>query len=146
MQGFSAAIQITPKASRLLARTLVLSHVGCAVLVGLAFAAAPVGLVLLLLATALHYAQLRRRLALLPRVLFDSNDEWWLLESHGRRVPVTLHRHALITTWGLILPLARHTAQPGALLVLLPDSLPSEDFRRLRVRLLWQRARPEAGS
>ena len=46
----------------------------------------------------------------------------------------------------MILPLVRHTAQPGALLVLLPDSLPSEDFRRLRVRLLWQRARPEAGS
>ncbi|MSQ69186.1 MAG: hypothetical protein EXR83_13545 [Gammaproteobacteria bacterium] len=139
MQGFSAAMQISPTPSRLLARALALAHGVCAVLGGLAFAAAPLGLLAVLVATALHWVQLRRRLGVLPRVLFDSNDQWWLLEPHAQRVPVALHRHAVITTWAMLLPLQHHPARPGVLLVLLPDSLPADDFRRLRVRLLWQR-------
>jgi hypothetical protein len=58
----------------------------------------------------------------------------------GSRHEARLTRSTLVTPWLVILVLATGRLRPARTLVVPLDSLPSDDFRRLRVWLRWTRA------
>mgnify|MGYP001627346626 CR=1 FL=1 len=71
--------------------------------------------------------------------LQERSSDWWLAFADGREGGMRL-AHAMVWRWLLVLDFVRpEAAAPGLprrqRVVLLPDSLPADDFRRLRVRL-----------
>ncbi len=139
--GFTVPIRIVPQGSVRLRQALILGHLALAALVLLA-CRSPLYGVCLLLACGLHYRHWQRELAAdcarFAAVLFDSEGRWWLQAGAGKRIPAQLSTRLIITPWLMVLPLLAPGGARGIRLYLLRDNLPSDDFRRLRVRLLWQ--------
>ena len=139
--GFTAAIRIVPRTSPVLRRALIGLHLGLIAVAPMALAD-PWAALLLALASALHATQwlreLARQSAAGPTVLFDSAGRWWIQQPDGRRTAARLARRRLVLPWLLVLPLRAAGERGTRRLILLADNLPADDFRRLRVRLLWQ--------
>ena len=140
-RAFNAAIRIVPRRSPLFGHCVLLLHGFLVVLELLAFAGEAYAWVLGA-ATLLHYLQFSRELALTETlaasVLLDESGHWWIQFAGGERVAATLASRRLVTTHLLVLPLRAAVGDTRLRLILLSDNLPADDFRRLRVRLLWQ--------
>ncbi|MGE3771599.1 MAG: protein YgfX [Gammaproteobacteria bacterium] len=91
----------------------------------------------------LCWLEARRRAlaASLLAVLFDSAGVWHLQWRDGTRERARLAPGAVVSPWLTILTLDGPRARIG--LFVTPDMLDADSFRRLRMRLLWQRATTE---
>lgn len=138
--GFNAASRIVLQPSRRLRQALIAAHAGIAVLAWCALPA-PFAAVLVALASALHCVQWLGELARagegIESVLLDSAGRWWVQCPAGQRVAARLTARALVLPFILVLPLRVASNRRVLRLVLLADNVPPDDFRRLRVRLLW---------
>jgi len=73
----------------------------------------------------------------------DAASCWWLLYADGGRVPAELLPGALVHPWLTVLTLRARGRR--CRVVLLPDTIAAEDFRRLRARLLLAATAATAG-
>ena len=62
---------------------------------------------------------------------------WWLEAHSGLLQRAHPGGTRFVTAWWLLLPLRLGRWRAGPTLCLMRDILPADDFRRLRVRLLW---------
>lgn len=76
----------------------------------------------------------------IARVELQADGNARLVDRHGRMHEARLTRSTLVTPCLVILVLATARLRPARTLVVPADSLPSDDFRRLRVWLRWRRA------
>ena len=67
-------------------------------------------------------------------LLWDSDGRWTIFENGGETT-VTLAEPAFIQPWLVILPLRVDTQPCVRCVAVLPDMVPAQEFRRLRVRL-----------
>ena len=72
-------------------------------------------------------------------VLQERSSDWWLAFGDGREGGMRL-AHAMVWRWLIVLDFVRPESASPQLprrqrVVVLPDALPADDFRRLRVRL-----------
>ncbi len=67
-------------------------------------------------------------------LLWHGDGHWTMFED-GVETAVTLAESAFIQPWLVILPLRVDTQRRVQRIVIFPDMLPEQDFRRLRVRL-----------
>ncbi|HEY9199754.1 MAG TPA: protein YgfX [Gammaproteobacteria bacterium] len=72
-------------------------------------------------------------------LLWDSDGGWKLFEEAGESAAV-LAAAPFVQSWLVILPLRMDGRHRVRHVVLFPDMLPAEEFRRLRVRLHRERA------
>lgn len=93
----------------------------------------------LLLHVPLLAIQWRRDARPFLAALLAPDGSWWLETTTGGLVRVRLGSTRFVTGRWLLLPL-RLAQGGGVTLCLMCDNLESQDFRRLRVRLLWGRA------
>lgn len=70
-----------------------------------------------------------------PTTLLLRSDGSWECVIEGRVEPAVLARAAYVQPWSVILPLKCAGRRRIRYIVLLPDMLPADVFRRLRVRL-----------
>ena len=97
-----------------------------------------VGVLVLLLVSFL-------RRPILPSALLWRSDGQWECRIGGSVEPAVLATTAVVQPWLVILPLRCDERRRIRYLVILPDMLPAQDFRRLRVRLRIAMANASAG-
>jgi toxin CptA len=78
----------------------------------------------------------------IARVELRADGSARLVDRHGRMHEARLTRSTMVTPWLVILVLATGRLRPARTVVVPADSLPSDDFRRLRVWLRWTRTEP----
>ncbi|HEX6591189.1 MAG TPA: protein YgfX [Moraxellaceae bacterium] len=93
-------------------------------------------LMLLILFSAFHAWKVE--LSVRGLRLLEQGGGWYLIEN-DKAIPVTLSR---VRVWRYLVLLDIEMADRRQRLVLVPDALPPEVFRRLRVRLKYARLQP----
>jgi hypothetical protein len=78
----------------------------------------------------------------MARVELERDGRVRVTDRRGREYHARLTRSTLVTPWIVILVLAAGGMSPARTLLVPRDSLPSDDFRRLRVWLRWGRTEP----
>jgi len=102
---------------------------------------APLPVVALMLSVVLSWLHSRRRDVLrrdpegIASLVWEAGNRWRLTLSSGQETSAALRPLVFIQPWLVILHFRRDDGR-SARLVLLPDMLDGETFRRLRVRLL----------
>jgi hypothetical protein len=137
---YATPLRLEPGVSRRLGGFLVLSH--GAALVVLPFCGLPplpvtaiaLGVVLSWLRTRRHEVR-RRDPDSLASLVWEEGNRWRLTLRSGRDTGATLRPFVFMQPWLVILHFRRDDGR-AARLVLLPDMLDEDSFRRLRVRLL----------
>ena len=137
---FARAQRLPVTASRRFLRRLAWGELALAALLLSELGQAPMAW-LLVLALLLHTPLLARewaREARSFRAAWLAPDGSWWLEGHCGGLQRAYPGGARLVTDGcLLLPLRRARWRAGPTLCLMRDNLAAEDFRRLRVRLLW---------
>jgi hypothetical protein len=138
-----ASFVVAPGRSPLLAGVLVCAHLAAAALALAALTAwewrvALAAAVCLSLVSSLRATAWRSR-AGVARVELRSDGSACAVDRGGRTHEARLTHSTLVTPWLVILVLATGRLRPARMLVVPLDSLPSDDFRRLRVWLRWTR-------
>ena len=67
----------------------------------------------------------------------EEQEEIVLVLRNGRHVPCQVDRDSLVTPWLVILNVALSEQRGGRSLVIMPDTMVADSFRRLRVALKW---------
>ena len=98
---------------------------------------------LLAVATALHAPMIARQwrdeAAPFHAAQLDAEGGWWLVAASGALQPARLGATRFVTAWWMLLPLVLCNGTGRVTLCLMRDNLAPDEFRRLRVRLLWGR-------
>lgn len=129
--------------SRLLAGGLICAHLaaGALALVATAGPAWRLAIALAVCASLAHSlrAQGWSSSAAAARVELQRDGGVRVIDRRGREYQARLTRSTMVTPWLVILVLATGRLRPARTLLVPLDSLPSDDFRRLRVWLRWGR-------
>ncbi len=141
MKELVPALRLQPRCSLWLAASLLIAHTGALALI--TFVPLPVwvklvlaGLISISLVTSLNnYALLRGRRAIISAI-WDSDNQWSLLNGAGREYDVKLLPGSYVNTALVILNFSSGSRWRYRSMVLMPDSLAAVTLRRLRVRLL----------
>ena len=143
-------LHVAVRSSRTLACALVIAHLAAAgaVIVAVPQWSARVAACVVIFANACwslrHHAWLRAPRAVVA-LEFRGESECALRQRDGRRVACNVRGSSHVSTWLVVLHLETPGRRLARYVVLAPDSIASDRFRRLRVRLRW--ASPhEAGS
>jgi len=137
---YATPLRLEPGVSRQLGGFLALSH--CAALAVLPFCGLPpLPVAAMALGVALSWLRTRRRDVLrrdpgsIAALVWEEGSRVRLTLRSGRETGATLRPFVFLQPWLVILHFRRDDGR-AARLVLLPDMLDRETFRRLRVRLL----------
>jgi hypothetical protein len=137
---YATPLRLEPGVSRRLGRFLALSH-GVALAVLPFCGLPPLPVAALALGVALSWLRSRRREVQrrdpdsIASLVWEEGNRWRLTLRSGRETGATLRPFVFMQPWLLILHFRRDDGH-CARLVLLPDMLDADSFRRLRVRLL----------
>jgi hypothetical protein len=139
-----ASFIVAPGRSPLLAGVLICAHLAAAALAlaaltGWQWRAATAAAVCLSLVLSLRGTAWRSSGGF-ARVELRADGSVCAVDRRGQTHEARLTRSTLVTPWLVILVLATGRLRPARTLVVPLDSLPSDDFRRLRVWLRWTRA------
>jgi hypothetical protein len=137
------SLVIEPNRSRILAATLICVHVAAASLAVIALSQWWLRLAISMaaavsLAEALRRAALRSAPSAVVRLELGTEGRVLLTRRDGGVREARLSRSSFLSPWLAILVLTTGRLRPATSVVLLPDSLPPDDFRRLRVWLRWR--------
>ena len=139
---FAAALKLPMAPSARFLRGLFLAHLAVAGLLLHDLVHQPLAW-LLAAAMTLHVPiivrQWRAESAPFHAAQLDAAGGWWLVTSAGVLQPARLGATRFVTAWWMLLPLVLRDGSGRVTLCLMRDNLAPDDFRRLRVRLLWGR-------
>jgi len=138
---YATALSLEPRPSRRFALFLAASHGGAAVAVVVAGLAwwGDVLLCVLIAASGVHIYLRHVSLAharAVVRLILTRHGQWRLVTAGGAEHSAELQGDSYVHPWLIILNFRLNKARTSV--VLFPDSLHAEDFRRLRVRLRTQ--------
>lgn len=139
-QGFEGALELRPRPSRWLARTLFAAHglAAVAVVAGVPHRGAMIGLLLALTLSAYHAFKVhvqRRNPSAIRRAVWHSDGRWFVENNARVTAEARLQPHSYLHPRLVILHFEMLRCGSKNSLLLLPDSLDFQTLRLLRARL-----------
>lgn len=137
MNAYQGTVCVALGRSRCLPRVLLALHVASMALVALYWPftlASAAWLALVGAHGAWQWRRLHRATHWVRQLAIDARGAWRLVHGDGRRLDLRLTHAPLVLPWLVALEFRAADGRRHALL-LLPDMLDADDFRRLRVRL-----------
>ena len=136
------ALYVDLRSSRTLAVLLGASGLGaCALLIFLPMSPWLAGLIIVVVVLAVAHALALHALLMLPAAVMNieitAQGEMYCTLRSGARVVVTVLGNSTVMPWLTVLNLRQAERRLARHVVLLPDSMAADEFRRLRVWLRW---------
>jgi len=79
-------------------------------------------------------------------LIWDIEDEWFLLQKNGEKILVALDGNSFVHPWFAVLNFRQKNKYLSRSVILLSDNIDKNDFRRLRVRLKVTNFKAELGA
>lgn len=140
-KGYAAPLRLEPRRSRRLLSMILAAHTGGLAVAFLANIPGLLRLALGLWVVPSAFIAVRRHLGgrSVRQAIWEVDGGWSLIRADGLRVTAQLLPETYLSPWLVVLRFRGCGVSWRPVLVLLPDSLDSETFRRLRVRMRLHR-------